>query len=236
MEGALINPAAAGVQSLIDYGLNSVLANSANKKSKRAAISSFWMQNYFMDKQNEYNKPINQMARLREAGLNPNLVYGNADAVISSASPSGGVEADVTPSSGHFDVLGKLAMLQQMKQQEANIKETEARTEAIDDNIQLKSDELEVRRLESLARIAYLNGQLGSLGIRNAKTQAELDYLRDKPAVTFSQDPVGYFGNLALRVGDGYNRFYDYVKQNVAPTVVNHFRKVNRKHSKGGKK
>lgn len=27
--------------------------------------------------QNEYNSPTSQMARLREAGLNPNLVYGN---------------------------------------------------------------------------------------------------------------------------------------------------------------
>lgn len=226
------NPAAAGAQSLIDFGLNSVLANSANKKSKRSAMASFWMQNYFMDKQNEYNKPINQMARLREAGLNPNLVYGNANAVIASASPSGGVEADVTPATGHFDVLGKLAMLQQMKQQEANIKETEARTEAIDDNIELKADELEVRRLESLARIAYLNGQLGSLGVKNAKTQAELDYLRQKPSVTFSQDPFGYSANLALRIGDGYNQFYDFVKEKVAPKIVNHFRELNRKHSK----
>lgn len=41
----------------------------------------------------EYNTPANQMARLKAAGLNPNLVYGNgADAQFQgSVSPSGGM-------------------------------------------------------------------------------------------------------------------------------------------------
>ena len=37
---------------------------------------------------NEYNKPINQMARLEEAGLNPYLVYGNGAVGNTSAQPS----------------------------------------------------------------------------------------------------------------------------------------------------
>lgn len=36
--------------------------------------------------QNEYNHPSSMMARLRESGLNPNLVYGNGQAVESAAS------------------------------------------------------------------------------------------------------------------------------------------------------
>lgn len=36
--------------------------------------------------QNEYNSPIQQMARIRAAGLNPNLVYGNGVTGNSSAS------------------------------------------------------------------------------------------------------------------------------------------------------
>ena len=42
-------------------------------------------------RQNEYNSPTSQMARLREAGLNPNLVYGkgadNTAQAIRSSSP-----------------------------------------------------------------------------------------------------------------------------------------------------
>lgn len=43
---------------------------------------------YNMDswmKQNEYNSPVNQMKRLQEAGLNPNLVYGGSGSVAGNA-------------------------------------------------------------------------------------------------------------------------------------------------------
>lgn len=35
--------------------------------------------------QNEYNSPVNVMKRLREAGLNPNMVYGHGQAVAQAA-------------------------------------------------------------------------------------------------------------------------------------------------------
>lgn len=35
--------------------------------------------------QNEYNSPVEQMKRLRQAGLNPNLVYGNGGAITQAA-------------------------------------------------------------------------------------------------------------------------------------------------------
>jgi len=39
----------------------------------------------FWNKQNEYNAPVNQMARLRAAGLNPNLMYGQGNVGNSQA-------------------------------------------------------------------------------------------------------------------------------------------------------
>lgn len=170
----------AAASSLLDFVGSSVMANSANAKSKRQALTNFWMQNYFMDKQNEYNKPINQMARLREAGLNPNLVYDNGNAIISSASPSGGAMADVTPASGSFNVLAKLQALNSMKQQDANIKETEARTDAIDANIRLRERALEMAEKLQMARLGLISKQIGRIGVQNVKSQAEIDYLQNK--------------------------------------------------------
>lgn len=37
--------------------------------------------------QNEYNSPVQQMARLQEAGLNPNLIYGSTDGGTASSPP-----------------------------------------------------------------------------------------------------------------------------------------------------
>lgn len=44
--------------------------------------------------QNEYNSPAAQMQRFREAGLNPNLIYGQSNLAGSVSPASGGVSVD----------------------------------------------------------------------------------------------------------------------------------------------
>lgn len=56
-------------------------ANSMYEKQKADEIA-FW------EKNNMYNSPQAQMQRLKEAGLNPNLVYGNGAVANSSSSPN----------------------------------------------------------------------------------------------------------------------------------------------------
>lgn len=198
--------------SLLDFGLGSIMSNSANAKSKRAAAAQAALNYHYttmlMDKQNEYNKPINQMARLREAGLNPNLVYGDGGATMASASGNMSVgQADITPASGTLNVLGKMQALQQMKQSQANIAETDARTQAIDDNIELKRDELEWRKRYDIANLniqrQLLASQLGLRGAQEEKVREETRYMEDKAPVSVSSDPVGYVSNLYQNVHDG---------------------------------
>lgn len=71
--------------------------NRANRKGREFAEKMYntQRQDALADwtMQNEYNHPSSQMARLREAGLNPNLVYGNgakvdAGPVRSSSAPA----------------------------------------------------------------------------------------------------------------------------------------------------
>lgn len=68
----------------------------------------FKQMNEMQDKMNAYNAPVAQMARLREAGLNPNLVYANGGAVIQSAVGNAPQPAHTTP----IDTQGVLQMVQ----------------------------------------------------------------------------------------------------------------------------
>lgn len=64
-----------GLSTAMSMG-ESLLNNYEAKKQTKKAYErdlAFW------NMQNEYNSPVNQMARLREAGLNPNLIYGQVN-------------------------------------------------------------------------------------------------------------------------------------------------------------
>lgn len=73
--------------------------------------------------QNEYNKPINQVARLREAGLNPALMYNNAAAGGSASSMHAPSINQTDPISKALDRITMLANLENIK---ANIDATNA--------------------------------------------------------------------------------------------------------------
>ncbi len=65
---------------------SSLIKNSGSKKSQKRADRYNQAQ---WNRENEYNSPTSQMSRLREAGLNPNLVYGqSASGASGNASPA----------------------------------------------------------------------------------------------------------------------------------------------------
>jgi len=51
-----------------------------NRQNKKIADRQNELNTKFQDKQNEYNTPQNQMLRFQDAGLNPNLIYGQGNA------------------------------------------------------------------------------------------------------------------------------------------------------------
>lgn len=74
----LIGSAANGVNGII----GNIIAGSYNKKQQKDAQA--WAEK-MQDKTNEYNLPINQVARLKEAGINPNLAFGSAASAMGSS-------------------------------------------------------------------------------------------------------------------------------------------------------
>jgi len=77
----LLLPGISAGAGLLSTGINALTQINSNKQSRRFAVYMYDRQradalaDYNM--QNEYNHPSSQMTRLKEAGLNPNLVYDN---------------------------------------------------------------------------------------------------------------------------------------------------------------
>lgn len=195
--------AAAAAQAYGQYQMNKQSFGQSQASSDRAFALNFWAQNYFMDKQNEYNKPINQMKRLEEAGLNPNLVYGSgADAL--SASPSGGGAQGVTfpHTKMSLDVIEKKHMLNSIRQQDANIARTEADTRAVNENLDIMKARLALERARVGAEINRINATTKSIDADRTKKEFTSDLY---------SDPAGTLSNIFEGVGRSVmNGAYDF--------------------------
>lgn len=69
-----------GLSNLAGAAMDSNSVKNTNKLNARlAAYQNQWNLDMW-NRQNEYNSPLAQMQRLKDAGLNPNMVYGNGSA------------------------------------------------------------------------------------------------------------------------------------------------------------
>jgi hypothetical protein len=183
-----------GVAGIIGQGINAISTIGQNKKNRHFTREMYNLQreNALADwqRQTAYNSPIEQMKRLKEAGLNPNLVYKNgatneAAPIRSTDTPNWKGEAPqvdtsfVTPSiMAHYDVEQKKAGTDQLRQQTENL--------AIEKN--LKAAEIlrtiadtNVKNLDAAGKEIY-NKQLASLmpltieaqSLQNKKTLSEI--------------------------------------------------------------
>lgn len=81
--------------SLVSAGINTAMGVASNLWQS-AENRKAWNKNLeYWNLQNSYNAPAAQVARLKAAGLNPNLVYGNGSAELTAQSVAGAQPADV---------------------------------------------------------------------------------------------------------------------------------------------
>lgn len=135
---AVLEPILSGAGAVAAAGLNALSASNLNKKNREFQYSmqqrqqDYALQNW--ERQNQYNLPVNQVARLKAAGLNPALLYGgsgaaavagNADAISNpsqTATPN-----TVLPEYGNMLSTG-LAAYQNYRLNQANIQSVDAQT------------------------------------------------------------------------------------------------------------
>lgn len=110
-------------------GTASIAGDLISGKSSREAqeeANKLTRELYYADR--EYNKPINQVARLREAGLNPNLVYGGSGSIAGNTSKGapkmesiGGYDVDFA---GAVSAALTLSAIEQKDKENKNLDQT----------------------------------------------------------------------------------------------------------------
>lgn len=115
---------------LLDTGVNAITQGAVNRQNREFALDMYNRQRddalADWNRQNMYNSPAMQMDRLRAAGLNPNLVYGNGATAMSnnavrssSGSPSSAQAPRVDTSGavmGMYDLQMKSAQMEMLSE------------------------------------------------------------------------------------------------------------------------
>lgn len=99
---AWVLPAIAGVAAIGGQLLGNKSQSDANQANVELSREQMAWQEAMWNKQNAYNHPVQQMSRYREAGLNPNLIYGSGSASAGNAASVGSYNrATVEPYRGY---------------------------------------------------------------------------------------------------------------------------------------
>lgn len=137
--------------------------------------------------QNEYNSPSGQMARLREAGLNPNLVYGHgADAQMGAPVRQASAPDSKSQDAPDVKQSGSILDYYDIKMKEAQVNNLEAQNTVLTNDAALKAAqthnvEQQTRRgefdygFESEVRPYSLEFRKGAVAKQSAETKTMLD-------------------------------------------------------------
>lgn len=117
------------IGSWITGRYNKKMTERTNEANKKLAEYSYDQQRQMIREQNEYNTPLSQMQRYQEAGLNPNLIYGNIDSGNQGQIAKYDAPTMQAPTTPPVDIAGAIRLALEAKQVEANIKNTEAQTQ-----------------------------------------------------------------------------------------------------------
>lgn len=139
--GTLIGGGISAIGSLIgNIGGNKKALEAVDKTNQANKELADLQYQYNLDmwnRQNEYNSPVQQMQRLKEAGLNPNLMYGQGSTGNASSAPQyDAPQLQAYTGFGDFGASQAANQLMQGISGYANIKKTEAETNQIRQNTQ----------------------------------------------------------------------------------------------------
>lgn len=131
--------------------------------ANKMADKQYGQQIDFWERQNQYNLPINQVARLKDAGLNPALMYGSGSGANTAGYLSSVPERKISGVDS-LDLLGK----------QLAVKRAEAEVDNLNANTDLQNRDANLRQQQTL------NAQLEEISkkIQNTKSEEELELFR----------------------------------------------------------
>lgn len=181
----------------------------------------------FWNMSNMYNSPEQQMARLKTAGLNPNLVYGNgANAqvdTLKAPAPNTSNSTNTVNPLGQLDISGNMSQLYDLKVKDAQANLLNQQAETQSTQRELNAVQAELKRLESIRQrttnkyeIKTLDDRIKAIELQNDSLLTNMANTRSQTRKTDTDRQISvennnrsrqlHSGNLKLQLADLINK------------------------------
>lgn len=170
------------------------LNNDNQKWSERQAEIAYNRSIENWNRTNAYNTPAMQMQRMREAGLNPNLIYGNINNTPATNSINyqpikpdkkfNPLDSDKALKSANFGIqaeqlqLSKVKMEQEIRMNDAVIQNMELRNKNLEQDTTNKELDASLKVLETAARKLNIEWTYKPGGLMETDLEAKKEQLR----------------------------------------------------------
>ncbi len=197
----------------------SLFGNMIGNRGKREAEARANAQNIkFWNMQNAYNTPAQQMARFKDAGLNPNLIYGkgtpgNAEQITGAKAPDYEMDNPLANITDFADIKAKDAQKNNLNSQTANVsmdtlikaQNLRKTTKDADNIIKYSSQMLEadLKKKNEEAAISKIN----RITLDQTKTDRVLQELYKAKQLKEAARGEGYKADIAKRLSTISNLF-----------------------------
>lgn len=148
----LVAAGAAAAQSGINYFTQKRNTDRTIQANKQMAEYSYAKDMEMMHMMNQYNSPTAQMSRYKEAGLNPNLIYGQGTPGNMQSTPKYQAPRIDYKYAPPVDIPNTIGMYQDVAMKDAQI-----------DNIQAQTENVEARTAVELINKRYRGAQTEQL-------------------------------------------------------------------------
>lgn len=172
--------------------LGSAFIQNAGARNAQRRANKFNVK--FWQMQNEYNDPSQQMSRLKAAGLNPHLIYGQ------NASGASGNAGSIAPAKAEPYVMnnpmGSIGAIADMKNTEATTDNVKAQNNVIQQEALLKN--AQTFKTLSEGSSAKTKAEIDSI-LKTTSVDAAKENLRNLEQQTISQQIDNSFSSQAVR-------------------------------------
>lgn len=148
---------------LIGQGINAASTSAANNATKNFQLMMYERQRQDSladwNRQNEYNSPLMQMTRFKDAGLNPNLIYGQSNTAQPVRSSS----------AGNYKQEAPQFQLGQIFSEFVNLTMQQKRMDLMQEDIRLRQQQVDLTQQKYASELNRQDLQAADLDLKQQK-------------------------------------------------------------------